>query len=42
MKERIEMVGGNLTIESVRGKGTTVRAEIPFTPKQIGVVRAED
>jgi two-component system sensor histidine kinase DegS len=32
MKERVEMVGGNLTIESLRGKGTTVRAEIPVTP----------
>ena len=31
MKERVEMVGGNLTIDSVSGKGTTVRAEIPFT-----------
>jgi signal transduction histidine kinase len=31
MKERVEMVGGRLTIESVPGKGTTVRAEIPFT-----------
>ena len=30
MKERVEMVGGNLTIESVSGKGTTVRVEIPF------------
>lgn len=30
MKERVEMVGGKLTIESARGKGTTVRAEIPF------------
>jgi signal transduction histidine kinase len=28
MKERIEMVGGSLTIESIRGKGTTVCAEI--------------
>ena len=34
MKERIEMVGGNLTIESAPGQGTTVRAEIPFTPEK--------
>ena len=34
MRERVEMIGGNLTIESVSGKGTTVRAEIPFpSPK---------
>ena len=31
MRERIEMVGGSLAIESSPGKGTTVRAEIPFT-----------
>ena len=31
MKERVEMVGGSLTIKSARGIGTTVRAEIPFT-----------
>jgi len=30
MKERIEMVGGSLAIESAPGKGTTVRAEVPF------------
>jgi two-component system, chemotaxis family, CheB/CheR fusion protein len=30
MRERVEMVGGRLTIESTLGKGTTVRAEIPF------------
>lgn len=30
MKERVEMVGGSLTIESKAGTGTTVRAEIPF------------
>jgi two-component system sensor histidine kinase DegS len=33
MRERVEMVGGNLAIESAPGKGTTVRIEIPFTPK---------
>ncbi len=30
MKERVEMVGGSLAIESKPGRGTTVRAEIPF------------
>jgi two-component system sensor histidine kinase DegS len=34
MRERIEMVGGNLTIESAPGVGTTVRAEIPFNPEK--------
>jgi signal transduction histidine kinase len=34
MKERVEMVGGKLTIESAPGVGTTVRAEIPFTPEK--------
>ena len=32
MRERVEMVGGRLTIISIQGKGTTVRAEIPFDP----------
>jgi two-component system CheB/CheR fusion protein len=32
MNERVEMVGGTLAIESTRGQGTTVRAEIPFNP----------
>ena len=32
MRERIEMVGGTLAIESKPGQGTTVRAEIPFAP----------
>ncbi len=32
MRERVEMVGGALTIESAPGQGTTVRAEIPFCP----------
>jgi signal transduction histidine kinase len=30
MDERAELVGGRCTIESARGKGTAVRAEIPF------------
>jgi len=30
MKERLEMVGGTLEIESERGKGTVVRARVPF------------
>ena len=34
MKERVEMVGGQLTIESARGKGTIVRVEIPFNPEK--------
>jgi signal transduction histidine kinase len=31
MRERVEMVGGKLTINSQPGAGTTVRADIPFT-----------
>lgn len=34
MKERIEMVGGTLTIRSAQGTGTTVRAEIPFAEEK--------
>lgn len=34
MQERVEMVGGKLTIESTPGTGTTVRAEIPFTSEK--------
>jgi PAS domain S-box-containing protein len=30
MRERVEMVGGSLSIESAPGRGTTVRAVIPF------------
>lgn len=32
MQERVEMVGGRLTVESTVGQGTTVRAELPFPP----------
>jgi signal transduction histidine kinase len=34
MKERVEMVGGRLAIESAPGQGTTVRAEIPFNQEK--------
>jgi len=30
MRERVEMVGGRFSVESASGKGTTIRAEIPF------------
>jgi signal transduction histidine kinase len=30
MRERLEMAGGNFTIESVPGKGTTLTAQIPL------------
>lgn len=30
MRERVEMVGGKLTIESTPGEGTTVRADVPL------------
>jgi signal transduction histidine kinase len=32
MRERVEMIGGSLTIESAPGSGTTVRADVPFKP----------
>ncbi len=31
MRERMEMVGGRFTIESSPGKGTTIRAQLPFS-----------
>ena len=30
MRERVEMLGGNLTIESSPGEGTTVNVEVPY------------
>lgn len=33
MKERVEMVGGVLSIQSEKGKGTTINADIPFNPR---------
>jgi signal transduction histidine kinase len=34
-RERVEMVGGTFAVESTPGKGTTLRAEIPFWPGKI-------
>lgn len=31
MRERMEMVGGSLTVQSTPGKGTTICAQIPFS-----------
>ena len=31
MRERVEMVGGDFSVESTAGKGTTILAKIPFT-----------
>ncbi|MEI7733314.1 MAG: histidine kinase [Verrucomicrobiota bacterium] len=33
MRERVEMIGGTLSIESAPGPGTTIRAHIPFDRK---------
>jgi two-component system, NarL family, sensor histidine kinase DegS len=30
MRERVEMIGGSFAVESVPGKGTTIRAQIPL------------
>ena len=30
MRERVEMIGGSIAVESAPGKGTTIRAQIPF------------
>jgi signal transduction histidine kinase len=30
MRERVDMVGGRFTVESAQGRGTTIRAQIPF------------
>ncbi|HLX69228.1 MAG TPA: ATP-binding protein, partial [Verrucomicrobiae bacterium] len=36
MRERVEMVGGSLRVESSPGQGTTIRAEIPRTDGKRG------
>jgi signal transduction histidine kinase len=34
MRERVEMVGGEFSVESAPGQGTTVRVEVPFAPNR--------
>ena len=34
MRERVELLGGSLTIESAAGHGTTVRATVPATHRE--------
>ena len=34
MRERMEMVGGTFSVESSPGHGTTIKAQIPFKPRQ--------
>ena len=40
MRERLEMVGGNFTVTSAPGKGTTVLAQIPLMDRTVGGGRA--
>jgi signal transduction histidine kinase len=35
MRERVEMVGGRLRVESAPGQGTTIRAEVPFNNNRV-------
>ena len=35
MQERVELVGGRLTIDSAPGRGTVVRAELPATHEPV-------
>ena len=37
MRERVQMIGGRFSVSSEVGKGTVVRAEIPFQPKPVAV-----
>ena len=38
LKDRIEAFGGRFFLQSVRGEGTTLRAELPFHRRERGVV----
>ena len=37
LKDRVEAIGGRLILDSPRGAGTTLRAELPLTPADGGV-----
>jgi two-component system sensor histidine kinase DegS len=41
MRERVEMVGGSFTVESAPGKGTTIRAKIPYNNGRKGSPNAQ-
>ena len=36
MRERVEMVNGNFSIESAPGEGTTIQVQIPLTNERGG------
>jgi signal transduction histidine kinase len=36
MRERLEIIGGNFTVSSAPGKGTTVLAQIPLIDRTSG------
>jgi signal transduction histidine kinase len=36
MRERLQMVRGNITIESAPGKGTTFQAQVPLVDRRAG------
>jgi signal transduction histidine kinase len=42
MRERVEMVGGQFSVVSKPGIGTSVRAEIPFWPARKGAIGPVD
>jgi signal transduction histidine kinase len=39
MRERVEMVGGTFCVESARGQGTIIKAEIPFAKVRKGSLK---
>jgi signal transduction histidine kinase len=37
MADRLDALGGSLSVDSAPGRGTTVRGEIPVLPADVGV-----